>query len=206
MLLGSLLEQLKDTGLDSRGFLSTAWLRLNQVGHCFKLRCNDSINFWAKILEDSDHCATFACITMKCLETDHVLCQAAKGIHWRSVSETLTTEVCRYVDHKFNQRTQPDQPFVLRENDKYWIGPVNSGLMASVRLANSPTLGISRIWPNVPEKYKHRLMFTSSLQRKRLRERGGTTGGITFQVAVRARQSGERHRNVEDDMGSLRLA
>lgn len=142
--LGDVIIHLSDTGLDNDGNLNVAWVRPGQVQRCFKLH-GDKLNLWTRILEDTDHCATFACITTTCLEADVLRCQGANRNHWRNVSEFLTTEVCRHglVTANFSQTAQLQKPFTLRNNGKYWIGPTNSGLLAYAILTDSPTLEIS---------------------------------------------------------------
>ncbi|KAM0723249.1 hypothetical protein Q7P37_001450 [Cladosporium fusiforme] len=189
-ILSKLLLHLEDTGIDSQGHLSVAWITPQHTQLGIKLNC-DKENLWAKILEDTDQCATFACITVSCLESDDTGCQSKNGFCWRGVSELLTTEVYRYSnDTSRGSRRQQQQPFELREDKKYWIGPINSGLVASAKIADPPTLEITRdFFPGVPERYKYRLMLAPSLQRMRLRERGGFPEGGGVQVTVRTRTS-----------------
>jgi hypothetical protein len=174
--LGSLLIHLKSTGIDTEGNLRVACNLPGMINQCFKLHCTE-INAWAKILEDTDHCATFACTTTQCLQTPAVKCKAAGDSHWLNKAESLTTEVCRYPvvpSRHLQQLIKAHQPLVLIERATHSIGPVDAGLTASVRLTDPPTLEISRDWfRRIPERYRQRLNL---LRRERLRERGSLQG------------------------------
>ena len=169
--LGSLLIHLKSTGIDTEGNLRVACNLPGMINQCFKLHCTE-INAWAKILEDTDHCATFACTTTQCLQTPAVKCKAAGDSHWQNKAESLTTEVCRYrvPSGHIQELSKARRPLVLIERATHSIGPIDAGLTASVRLTDPPTLEISRDWfRGIPERYRQRFNL---LRRERLRERG----------------------------------
>ena len=184
MLLSDLLIHLEGTGLDSERKLNVAWIRPGQVQDCFKLQCNDQ-NTWVRILEDTNHCATFACITTACLETNNLRCRGAIPWQWHNVSEALDTEIHRHVTLNSGKVLPPFRPFALQEDSKYWIGPAKAGLVASpVNLAVSPTLEISQDWLHrVPPK--HRDLILRRFAREYLRERGAVNGHFV-EVTVRA--------------------
>jgi hypothetical protein len=184
-----LLLHLMDTGLDPRNNLNVAWFRPAEKGHspqirqCFKLHC-DNINLWAKILKDTEYCATFACITMTCIEADDVQCRAMHNPRWRNVTELLTTEVCRQASIDSGRGAESLQPLVLRPEGKYWIGPPDADLTVRVSLTDPPTLELSRGLLNCPRKLRERALKMRWITRERLRERGNRTGHATV-VTVR---------------------
>jgi hypothetical protein len=189
--LVDLLIHLMETGLDLRNNLNVAWFRPAEQGHppqirqCFKLHC-DNINLWAKILKDTEYCATFACITMLCLEVDSIECRTVHNKHWRNVTELLTTEVCRHVPIDSGRGSEALQPFVLRPEGKYWIGPSDANLTVRVSLTDPPTLELSRSLVNCPRNLQERLMKMRLTRREELlRERGNRTGNATL-VTVRS--------------------
>lgn len=170
--LGSLLAHLKGTGIDAEGNLRVACNLPKMINRCFKLRCT-KLNAWAKILEDSDHCATFACTTTQCLETPTVKCKASSDSHWRNETQSLTTEVCRHPNAPV-QGVQARHLLVLKERVTHSIGPIDAGLIARVRLTDPPTLEISsELFSMIPERVRQRMLFMS---RERLRERGSSQG------------------------------
>lgn len=179
-LLGKLLRHLRHTGLDSSGYLRVAWIRFQEDQLCFRLRCDDR-NLWARILEDTEYCATFACITTTCLEENNLHCRGAQVSSWQNVSELMATEVCQ---HDTGRTISPT--FTLQDRVRYWIGPPASGLLAFSRLAGSPpqpVLEISRNWRGrIPERFHGRIIKTAQ---EHIRERGAI-GGQTILVAVRA--------------------
>lgn len=74
-IVRSMLEVLKDTGIDKNGEeLVIAWIRREGPYTCLRLRC-EKTSLWARILADSEDCATFACITPLCLESENHKCR-----------------------------------------------------------------------------------------------------------------------------------
>lgn len=66
---------LQDTGIDQSGdHLVAIWPRKGNPLGCFKIPCKDA-TFWARMLQDSPDCATFAYVTPLCLETHEWKCQ-----------------------------------------------------------------------------------------------------------------------------------
>ena len=89
-----MLEVLKDTGIDKNGEeLVIAWVRKESPYSCLRLRC-EKTSLWARILADSEYCATFACITPLCLESEKHKCRNLETTPWHNVSNMLDTAVC----------------------------------------------------------------------------------------------------------------
>jgi hypothetical protein len=98
-LVRSILEQLRNTGVDREGTtLVIAWPYQNDIQRCLKIPCKAQSR-WAQILADSEDCATFAYVTPKCLETDNVKCRGAFRT-WQNATKMLATAV---------SCTQPEQ-------------------------------------------------------------------------------------------------
>ena len=69
-LIKYILNHLKSTGVDQqREHLVIAWPVLSDLDRCLKIRLNQQ-TLWARLLADSDQCATFACATTRCFVTD----------------------------------------------------------------------------------------------------------------------------------------
>jgi len=59
-LVRRILEILQNTGVDREGkCLTIAWPKEGDVQRCFKIPCEKQ-SFWARMLADSEDCATFA--------------------------------------------------------------------------------------------------------------------------------------------------
>lgn len=74
-IVRSMLEVLKETGIDKSGEeLVIAWVRKESPSSCLRLCC-EKMSLWARNLADSEDCATFACITPLCLQSDKHRCR-----------------------------------------------------------------------------------------------------------------------------------
>ena len=183
-IVHGLLEVLKDTGINSsEKKLVVALICKETVPSCFELPCNKA-NLWTRILEDSEHCATFACITSTCLETNDYKCQKLPVAQWHSTSGLLDTEVCYHTSNRNALFTT--QPLVLVDKVAYWIGPPDSKLLAKVEIRGNhtkPELIVTHTI--VPEKFQRMLV---RIVRQRIREKG-VIFGSTQEVIILA------HRN-----------
>ncbi|CAD0093851.1 unnamed protein product, partial [Aureobasidium mustum] len=77
----------------------------------------------ASILKDSDQCATFACTTARCIETDRHKCRNSNHPKWQNKAPLLITSVCQY------QRSNPEEwtrlpQQRLQDGRQYWMGRV----------------------------------------------------------------------------------
>jgi hypothetical protein len=69
------LEVLKDTGVDREGKrLRLLWPDESSLSHAISLKCDKS-NLWARVLQDSPSCATFAALSSTCLEAPSHSCK-----------------------------------------------------------------------------------------------------------------------------------
>jgi hypothetical protein len=172
LTLGSLLTHLKNTGVTSEGTLDVAWICPRQVQKCFRLRCNNESG-WARILADTEHCATFACVTTSCFEAGSTVCRKTRDIRWRNATELLDTEVYRLNVDNSSTATPTSIPFALEEGKKYWMG---TGVTATANLGSSPILKISR--RHLPLEVEKALQRARRIRRDHIRERGSCIGQV----------------------------
>ena len=91
-LVRTILEQLKHTGLDRRNTnLVIAWPQEGDTGRGLKIPCKAQ-TCWAQVIADAEDCATFAYVTPKCLETNHLKCRGSLRA-WQNESKMLVTEI-----------------------------------------------------------------------------------------------------------------
>ncbi|KIW63761.1 hypothetical protein PV04_08739 [Phialophora macrospora] len=91
-LIRAILEQLQHTGLDRRNAtLAIAWPQEGDIERGLKIPCKAQ-TYWAQIIADAEDCATFAYVTPKCLETNHVKCRGLQRA-WQNASKVLVTEM-----------------------------------------------------------------------------------------------------------------
>jgi hypothetical protein len=172
-IVRSMLEILKDTGIDKNGEeLVIAWVRKGSPYSCLRLRCENT-SLWALILADSEHCATFACITPLCLEIEKHNCRGLTVAPWHNVTNLLDTAVCPQLSNReLATVANSVAPWKLQHQVSYWIGKSGSNLIAKVWLTNEdsePRLVVKQ--KRIPEKYRSRLPKTMVERLGRLRER-----------------------------------
>jgi hypothetical protein len=172
-IVRSMLEVLKHTGIDRNGEeLVIAWVRQESPFSCLRLRC-EKTSLWARILADSDDCATFACITPSCLENRNYRCQNLIVAPWHNVSNLLDTAVCQHLSIHDTQTVKDTIiPWTLQNEVSYWIGKSGSSLIAQVRLTKEdpePRLVVRQ--NAIPEKYRARLPRSIVARLGRLREK-----------------------------------
>ena len=163
-LVRYILYKLRDTGIDrTRKVFVVASPEddkpLSPISMCLKVPCEKTA-LWAKILEDSPNCATFACMTTTCLETAEHRCRAREP--WDCPS--LETAVCRHRSRKEPPVPQ-NRPWHLENQRAYWIGRPDSGLLARVG--------------TVPGTYVPRLYISVSMMSSKLLARLGAMGHMS---------------------------
>ncbi|KAJ5936140.1 hypothetical protein N7454_005438 [Penicillium verhagenii] len=88
-----ILTCLLPTGLDPTGkTFCVAWPYMGDTSRCLQVPLEGQSS-WARILADSHDCATFAYITMTCLEMDHVRCKRASKQYLDHTIYLLETSV-----------------------------------------------------------------------------------------------------------------
>ena len=124
---------LQDTGIDESGnHLVAIWPRKGNPLGCFKIHCKDT-TFWARMLQDSPECATFAYVTPLCFETDEWNCQNLQTAPWHNRSVVLNTAVSLH-----NTGVVRVDPWRLRHEQSYVIGQPGNYLVGKVSMSNSP--------------------------------------------------------------------
>ncbi|KAI9840817.1 MAG: hypothetical protein M1837_001290 [Sclerophora amabilis] len=124
---------LQDTGIDRSGeHLVAVWPRKGSPLGCFKIPCKDA-TYWARMLQDSSDCATFAYVSPLCLETHQWKCQKLETAPWLNRSVVLNTAVS---PHKFGVTTAGQ--WRLRHEQSYLIGQPGRYLVGKVSLSMSP--------------------------------------------------------------------
>jgi len=128
----AVLLAIQSTGIERSGDnLVVAWACELGPRSCLKIPCRRS-NIWTRILADSVDTATFACMTVSCLETDTQKCQHVQQPQWRQNIDSLNTAVCRATPSANTQ-------FVLEHGKMYCIGRPESYLFArAVHSPNAP--------------------------------------------------------------------
>lgn len=171
----AILSILQPTGIDKKGkHLIVAWIQKNRPFQCFKVPCHKDTQatYWAQLLADSEHCATFAYITPKCLVSNALRCRGPQA-KWSNVSALLETAVCRHHPSQ-GQSAVATQPWALKHSDLYSIGKIDALLLVKVHRPNNddrPLLHVS--WSEIPKQiiYRLRLKITpKGLQRLRERQ------------------------------------
>ncbi|EPS39086.1 hypothetical protein H072_7130 [Dactylellina haptotyla CBS 200.50] len=120
-----ILLSLRSTGIDPGGnYLCVAWPYDKIPFEGFRIKCDDKISCWIRMLADSEDCATFAYISVTCLETQHLKCIGALRC-WDSVTPILQTEV-----YRFNPRGKQLGSF--HDNSSYFFQKLDGRLWVVV--------------------------------------------------------------------------
>ena len=122
-----ILLVVQDTGINQSGdHLVAIWPRKGSPLGCFKIPCKD-VSFWARMLQDSSDCATFAHITPLCLETHQWKCQKLQTAPWLNRSVVLNTAVSLHKPGIVNVdywRLRHEQSYLIGQPGKYLVGKV----------------------------------------------------------------------------------
>ena len=172
-LMQSITMILYDTGIDPSGkYFVVAWIPSQA---CIPLQCmrirTEHCNFWTKVLEDSIDCATFAYLTMKCLQIEGRGCRNTQ-VSWHGEISLVETEVHRHVD-RLRTRDTLQWPWSLEHGQIYPIGRAQAGqvLQARIHLPDPTKIPRLIVSPSkIPMNYMHRILQKRS-RSERLRER-----------------------------------
>jgi hypothetical protein len=172
-IVRSMLEVLKDTGINKNGEeLVIAWVRKESPYSSLRLRC-EKTSLWARILADSEDCATFACITLLCLQSEKHKCRHLDAAPWHNVSNLLDTAVCPQLSNReLTTVATTLAPFKLQHQVSYWIGKSGSNMIAKVWITTEDAEPVLVVRQKViPEKYRARMPKSMVERLGRLRER-----------------------------------
>ncbi|KAI0450232.1 hypothetical protein F5B21DRAFT_529219 [Xylaria acuta] len=175
-LVMAILFLLQDTGVDRKGenFL-IGCIQPNIPFQCFNIPCRRE-NYWARMVADSEDIATFAYVTMRCLETDVVKCRGSNA-HWANSTALLWTAVSCCEEERL-LRTANALPsstaWTLKHLEAYLICKPEAPLLVQVDRRNDheePRLlvSVSTIRPDILRRLYRK---ASSSKPRRLRERG----------------------------------
>ncbi|KAH0363923.1 hypothetical protein KCU65_g7103, partial [Aureobasidium melanogenum] len=93
-ILEYVLSQICLTGFNNTGELVVACPTYGDANSCLHVRYEK--NIWTTILKDSEDCATFACFTAKCIQTEDRKCRNSDQPIWDDEIPFLITSVCQY--------------------------------------------------------------------------------------------------------------
>ena len=190
------LLTLQDTGVDRSGkFLYAVWPRAGNPFQCIKIPC-ERTNLWAKMLADSEDCATFAYVTSLCLETDSCKCQGVRKASWLNSSKVFHTAVSCMADTNAMMTVTEVETWSLRHNRSYLIIKPDILLLGTVALWKSldkphpePRLYVSA--SEMPASILARVSKIMPVSRRRERIREKQFAGAKAQrVSVMAKASG----------------
>ena len=121
------LEVLKDTGVDREGKrLRLLWPDESSLSHAISLKCDKS-NLWARVLQDSPSCATFAALSSTCLEAPSHSCKKNPAPIWTGKGALLSTAVCRVlVPGDSDVLGLGNNHWELQNGQRCWIGKPGS--------------------------------------------------------------------------------
>lgn len=170
-LVFEVLFLLRDTGIDRKGEkFVIACLQQDSGSQCFKVPCENESS-WARMLIDSEHSATFAYATTRCLETPAFRCWRALP-KWTNSTALMGTAVLEDAVATGNAVIEfpGPRPWSLRENEMYYLmGQSDRKLYVQVRRPTGldPHLLLSS--STIPRTNFVRLLMRGKL--KRLREK-----------------------------------
>lgn len=131
-IAGYILKRLSYTGFNKNFELVVACPLPQDAFACIHIPCKKQ-QLWARILKDSEECATFACMTSRCLETDEHKCFGLKDPTWRKGPVLLATAVCQY---RLTQRDKWERigKQTLQNRSTYYMGEPGDEMRFMVRL------------------------------------------------------------------------
>ncbi|TGO10379.1 hypothetical protein BTUL_0137g00360 [Botrytis tulipae] len=167
-LVQRILEILGPTGVDTKGErLTIAWPRYGDIQRCFKIQCRDQ-STWARLLADSEDCATFSYISSKCLESDQVKCKSSDTTPaWKNATTLLETAVIRH------QSTSTPQSSKLEHKKSYYFEKLDSLFVVKVHRPDATSIArLDASRSELPSRLQNRMFRTKKWKTEyRIRER-----------------------------------
>jgi hypothetical protein len=175
-MIRHILNVLSETGLDRNGksFL-VSWPYGNDVYQCLEINLSQQESSWARIIADSDYCATFAYASPHCLETEKYRCRGAKVCRWRNTVPLLETAVTICVSQELMVRPPPATSTLVHE-DMYYFKTFGS--VHVVKAEQPDPMAVAKLvtkQSSITDKMMHRLYARTQLA-KHIRERSRTQG------------------------------
>lgn len=189
-LVRTILEQLQHTGIDRRNTtLVIAWPQEGDIERGLKIPCKAE-TCWAHVIADAEDCATFAYVTSRCLETNHVKCRGSLRA-WQNASKMLVTEMSpsepegQPVTATNATITTPTVPVIiaatgtiqweLEDQKLYYIKKIDSLLRVKVEKPNPASSDVTHLvvaTSKMPQGLRKRLLLRGEQRRTyRIRER-----------------------------------
>ncbi|KAL3474771.1 hypothetical protein BJX99DRAFT_260030, partial [Aspergillus californicus] len=151
-IIRRIFDVLQHTGLDREGnHLLVAWPDKRDIFRCFKVPCQKQSS-WARVLADSEDCATFAYISTKCFETEKIKC-SGPGASWRNAILLLETAV---VIHSKSALTPTS---TLQHKSTYFFRKFDNPFFVAVQRPNiAGTAILTTLSSNFPGNIKQRVL------------------------------------------------
>lgn len=178
------LLSLRHTGLDAtEKYFCIAWPWGGDTSRCIQVPL-EGWSSWARMLADSHDCATFAYITMECLETSDIRCRrnAPRTAYQNNIHLLETTVTCP---------TRVSQAWSLKDGEVYFFSKLDSMFWVKVQreqAAKAASLVELAAVMSIPHDMRRRLhMSERKKQRARLRERSTSLveGEMVFVFSMR---------------------
>jgi hypothetical protein len=202
-LVRTILDQLQHTGLDRRNTtLVIAWPQEGDIGRGLRIPCKAE-TCWAQVIADAEDCATFAYVTPKCLETNHVKCQGSLRA-WQNLSKMLVTEMSPsrpegqpVTGINAANTTSPASvtttamattQWELKDQTTYFIKKLDSLLRVKVERPSSTSNDVAHLvvaTSKISQGLWKRLLLRNEERNHRIRERQAT-GDHAERVVIRA--------------------
>ena len=150
------LDLLRQTGINHDGSsLSILWPHPLNLSYGIKIPC-DKTTYWARMLQDTESCATFAAVTSFCFEGHNQRCRNMKAPPWLENPGFLSTAVCRDVTvvHIGPKRLHP---WRLEEGKRYWIGKAGGDCWVLVRKNSKGELQLFVKENHFPKAVSHKI-------------------------------------------------
>lgn len=138
-----ILRKLHTTGFDGhRNQFVVASVSPDDPSKCFRIQCGRD-QVWAKVLKDSEKCATYAYVTTRCLETTDRKCRELEEAPWlRRSPAFLATAVC-HCELPIDEDLRTSN-YVLEAGVRYWMGRPGTRLVAELtKTSCSPDLRLN---------------------------------------------------------------
>ncbi|KAL8944841.1 MAG: hypothetical protein Q9211_000448 [Gyalolechia sp. 1 TL-2023] len=173
-LVGDILKRLQHTGVDRRNTtLVIAWPQEGDIERGLRVPCRAE-TYWAQIIADAEDCATFAYVTSRCLETEHVKCRGILRA-WQNISKMLVTEVSPSGPEGLPVVTTNLAQWELEDKKTYYVKKLDSLLRVKVEkpgLANNDVTHLVMVTSKIPPKlWKRLLLKEEERKNSRIRER-----------------------------------
>ena len=176
-IIRRILDALRDTGLDRLGkSLRIAWPYADDMYQCIEVDVGEHESSWARLLADSEDCATFAYASPRCLETSEIQCGGLDS-SWRNAIPLLETAVIVCPRHGLSQIAMADP---LLHQSRYYFRKFEAKVFVKVVKQGEPFT--TRLVPTkIPLKILARVRNVQMLRERRgIQEPAETVAVVTL--------------------------